>query len=155
RLSANTRLVDWVSYSRTMPRCDLVVCHGGHGTVVRALASGCAVVASPAAGDMNENAARLDWAGLGVRLPTRLLSPTTVRLAVERALADHGLRARARHAAEWVAANDGATRAAELIEAFAVAGAEEDSAGAPARVRSPVRRCFRPKLRGWDSNPQP
>ena len=60
----NARLVDWVSYSRTMPRCDVVLCHAGHGTVVRALASGCPVVAVPAAGDMFENAARLDWAGL-------------------------------------------------------------------------------------------
>ena len=34
---------------------------------------GCAVVACPAAGDMNENAARLDWAGAGVRLPRRFL----------------------------------------------------------------------------------
>ena len=44
---ANARLVEWVSYARTMPRCDVVVCHAGHGTLVRALASGCAVVACP------------------------------------------------------------------------------------------------------------
>ena len=59
----------------TMPRCDVVVCHGGHGTLVRALASGCAVVVAPAAGDMNENAARVDWAGAGVRIPRRLCAP--------------------------------------------------------------------------------
>jgi MGT family glycosyltransferase len=117
--ASNTRVVPWVSYRRTMPSCDVVVCHGGHGTVMRALASGCVVVASPAAGDMNENAARLDWAGLGVRLPKRLLSPATLRLAVERALADERLRANARAAADWATHNDGATRAAELIEAFA------------------------------------
>ncbi len=127
RLASNTRVVEWVSYARTMPHCELVVCHGGHGTVVRALASGCAVVASPAAGDMNENAARLDWAGLGVRVPARLLSPGTVRLAVDRALADHRLHARAHAAAGWVAANDGATRAAELVEAFAVAAKSNTS----------------------------
>ena len=34
---ANARLVDWVSYARTMPRCDVVVCHAGHGTLARAL----------------------------------------------------------------------------------------------------------------------
>src|SRR5204862_870320 len=83
---ANARLVEWVSYSRTMPRCDLVVCHAGHGTLVRALASGCPVVACPAIGDMNENAARLDWAGAGVRVPRRFPSPRVLRLAVERAL---------------------------------------------------------------------
>jgi len=116
---ANTRLVDWVSYARTMPRCDVVVCHGGHGTVARALASGCAVVVVPAAGDMNENAARVDWAGVGVRLPRRLATPGAVRLAVRAALADPRLRARARELAAWSAAHDGAARAAGLVERFA------------------------------------
>ena len=63
-------------------------CHGGHGTLARALASGCAVVVVPAAGDMNESAARVDWAGVGVRVPRRLCAPGPVRLAVERALAE-------------------------------------------------------------------
>ena len=35
------------SYARTMPRCDVVVCHGGHGTLARALAAGCVVVVVP------------------------------------------------------------------------------------------------------------
>ena len=80
-------------------RCDLVVCHGGHGTVARALASGCAVVVVPAAGDMNENAARVDWAGVGVRLPRRMVGARGLRLAVGRALARPALRARARELA--------------------------------------------------------
>ncbi|HEV2820412.1 MAG TPA: nucleotide disphospho-sugar-binding domain-containing protein [Solirubrobacteraceae bacterium] len=121
---ANARVVDWLSYARTMPRCDLVVCHGGHGTVVRALASGCPVVIAPAAGDMNENAARVAWAGAGVRLPRRLVTPTTVRLAVVRALGDPSITARARELAAWAAAHDGAQRAAELVEAFAVPSGE-------------------------------
>lgn len=116
---ANARLVPWLSYARTMPRCDVVVCHGGHGTVARALVSGCAVVACPAAGDMNENAARLDWSRLGVRLPGRFVSPAGVRLAVERALADPALRANARSVAAWAAEHDGPTRAAQLVESFA------------------------------------
>ena len=85
---ANARLVDWVSYSRTMPACAAVVCHAGHGTVVRALASGAPVVACPHAGDMAENAARLRWAGLGVSLPRRFHTARGVRLAVRRLLAD-------------------------------------------------------------------
>ena len=65
----NARVVDWVSYSRTLPHCDASVCHAGHGTLVRALSCGVPVVACPVAGDMNENAARLAWAGAGVRSP--------------------------------------------------------------------------------------
>jgi UDP:flavonoid glycosyltransferase YjiC (YdhE family) len=116
---ANARLVDWLSYSQTMPDCDLVVCHGGHGTIARALACGCAVLIVPAAGDMNENAARVDWAGVGVRLPRRMVSARAIALAVGRALARPGLRERARELQAWAAANDGAERAADLVEAFA------------------------------------
>jgi MGT family glycosyltransferase len=120
---ANARLVEWVSYSGTMPRCALVICHAGHGTLVRALASGSPVLAVPHAGDMAENAARADWAGVGVRLPWRLLSPTTLRLAVRRALSEGELSERARHLAAWAAEHDGASRAAELVEALAAQSA--------------------------------
>jgi UDP:flavonoid glycosyltransferase YjiC (YdhE family) len=113
---ANARVVDWVSYARTMPHCDAVVCHAGHGTLVRALSAGCAVVACPVAGDMNENAARLDWAGAGVRLPRRFVSPRPLRLAVERALGDPSIRARARRLAAWSQAHDPADTAAGLVE---------------------------------------
>jgi UDP:flavonoid glycosyltransferase YjiC (YdhE family) len=119
RAAPNTRLVDWVSYARAMPACDLVVCHGGHGTVARALASGCAVVVVPAAGDMNENAARVDWAGVGVRLPGRLVGPRGLALAVGRALARPALREGARGLGAWAARHDGPGRAADLVEAFA------------------------------------
>jgi UDP:flavonoid glycosyltransferase YjiC (YdhE family) len=115
----NARLVEWVSYARTMPRCDVVVCHAGHGTLVRALASGCAVVACPAVGDMNENAARLDWAGAGVRLPRRFVRPRSIRLAVERALCDPSIRARARTLSGWIGTHRAGETAAQLIERMA------------------------------------
>ncbi|MGZ4276640.1 MAG: glycosyltransferase [Solirubrobacteraceae bacterium] len=116
---ANARMVEWVSYARTMPRCDVVVCHGGHGTVVRALASGCAVVAVPSAGDMNENAARLDWAGVGVRVPHRFTRPRSIGLAVEKALTDDAIRTRVQELAAWHAAADPPARAADLVEELA------------------------------------
>ena len=118
-VAPNVRLVDWVSYSRAMPACDLVVCHGGHGTVARALASGCAVVIVPAAGDMNENAARVEWAGVGVRLPGRLLGGRGLALAVGRALARPALREGAHGLQAWAQRHDGAVRAADLVEGFA------------------------------------
>src|SRR5437764_3304402 len=115
----NARLAEWVSYSRTMPGCDLVVCHGGHGTLVRALASGCPVVACPAIGDMNENAARVDWAGAGVRVPRRFLSPHVLRLPVERTLSEPAIARRARELGDWAQMNDAGARAASLVERLA------------------------------------
>ncbi len=117
----NARVVEWVSYSRTMPLCDVVVCHAGHGTLARALTSECAVVAAPAAGDMNETAARIDWAGAGVRLPRRFITPRLVRLAVERALGEPSIRARARELAAWERAHDAPAAAALAVEALASA----------------------------------
>jgi UDP:flavonoid glycosyltransferase YjiC (YdhE family) len=113
---ANGRLVEWLSYSRSMPGCQLVITHAGHGTLMRALASGCPVVAVPHSGDMAENAARADWAAVGVRLPWRLVNPTTLRLATRQALETPGLAVRAEELRRWAAANDGAERAAELVE---------------------------------------
>ena len=114
----NARLVDWVSYSRTMPRCDAVVCHAGHGTVARALASGVPVVACPMAGDMAENAARLAWAGVGVSLPRRLTTPRGIRLAVRRLLGDPSYAEGARELAAWSKRHDGAVVAADELERF-------------------------------------
>ena len=118
-LPDNARLVDWVSYARTMPLCDVVVCHAGHGTVARALASGVPVVACPHAGDMAENAARIRWARVGVSLPRRFLTPRGVRLAVRRLLSDPGYRRRARELRDWAAENDGARAAADAVEELA------------------------------------
>jgi UDP:flavonoid glycosyltransferase YjiC (YdhE family) len=119
---ANAHVVPWVVYSRTMPASDVVVCHAGHGTLARALASGCAVVACPAVGDMNENAARLDWAGAGVRLPRRYVSPHTLRLAVMRALQEPAIRARARELGEWARSHHAGAHAAQLVEKLAERG---------------------------------
>jgi UDP:flavonoid glycosyltransferase YjiC (YdhE family) len=116
---ANAVVVDWLSYANTMPACDVVLCHAGHGTVVRALASGCAVVCCPAAGDMNENASRVDWAQLGTRLPRRFVTPLGVKLAVRKALASPRISERVAEAAQWCAGNDGAAHAADLVEDLA------------------------------------
>jgi MGT family glycosyltransferase len=129
-LSANSRLVEWLSYAQTMPGCALVICHAGHGTLARALACGCPVLAVPHAGDMAENAARLDWSGAGVRLPWPLLSPLTLRLAARRALGNPALAERARDLAAWARSAGGARRAADLVEELALR-----RRGASARTR--------------------
>ena len=114
----NAVLVPWLSYDKTMPLCDVVVLHGGHGTLVRALAAGCSVVVCPVAGDMNENAARVEWAGVGKRIPPRWLGARSLRLAVQGALRPP-VRARAAAVARWAAAHDGAQAAAVELEAWA------------------------------------
>jgi UDP:flavonoid glycosyltransferase YjiC (YdhE family) len=119
RVAPNTRLVEWLSYAQTMPGCALVICHAGHGTLVRALTCSCPVLAVPHVGDMAENAARLQWAGAGVRLPWPLLGPESLRLAARRALGRPELRLRAAELGASAARNSGPGRAADLVEQFA------------------------------------
>jgi len=126
---ANARLVDWVSYARTMPLCDAVVCHAGHGTLARALASGAPVVACPHAGDMAENAARIRWAGAGVSLPRRFTTSRGVRLAVRRVLGEPSYRRRAEELRDWATRHDGAREAADAVEELAESHKNSQRAG--------------------------
>src|SRR5262249_33274864 len=112
----NAVLERWVSYSQVMPAADVVICHGGHGTVARALAAGAPVLVCPAVGDMGGNGARVAWSGAGLSVPRRMLSRRGVRLATRRLLGEAAFRAKAEEIAAWAAANDGGVRAAELVE---------------------------------------
>ena len=115
----NAVLVDWLSYSQAMAAADLVICHGGHGTVARALGAGVPALCCPAVGDMTENGARVAWSGAGLMLPWRLLGARALRATVRRILGDPGFRARAGEVAAWGRSNDGAERAAQLVEGLA------------------------------------
>ncbi len=112
----NAVVVDWLSYSQVMPQASLVICHGGHGTVARALAAGVPVLCCPHVGDMAENAARVAWAGAGLMLPWRLLGTGALRVAARRILHDRAFARRAAELAAWSRGNDGAERAAQLVE---------------------------------------
>lgn len=118
----NAVLVDWLSYSQLMPGSALVICHGGHGTVARALAEGVPVLTCPAAGDMNETAARITWAEVGRSIRWSLTGPRTLRWAVAEILGDPLYRVRAGQIAAWHRQHDGASRGAELVEALATDG---------------------------------
>jgi MGT family glycosyltransferase len=116
---ANAVLVDWLSYGQLMPAASLVVSHGGHGTVARALSAGTPVLVCPITGDMSETAMRVAWAGCGLSLPWRLCRPAPLRWAARRLLGDPAFTARAGELATWAERNDGAERAADLLEELA------------------------------------
>jgi UDP:flavonoid glycosyltransferase YjiC (YdhE family) len=129
----NAVLVDWVLYSQVMPAADVVICHGGHGTVARSLAAGTPLLVCPSVGDMGENAARVAWSGAGLSVPRRLLSPRAIRLASRRLLGEERFAARAREIAAWSELHDGAATAEDLVEEAARNAINRLS---PARVQS-------------------
>jgi len=112
----NAMLLDWVSYSQVMPLASLVICHGGHGTIARALAEGVPVLACPIAGDMNENATRVAWAGAGLAIRWSLVGPRTVRWAASEILGEKAFAQRAAGFEEWSQEHDGPAIGAGLVE---------------------------------------
>jgi UDP:flavonoid glycosyltransferase YjiC (YdhE family) len=116
----NAVLVDWLSYSQVMPLASLVICHAGHGTVARALGEGVPVLTSPVAGDMNETAARIAWAGVGLSVPWRFCRPGPLRWAARELIGDPRYAMRAEAIAEWGRRHDGPVRGAELVEELAL-----------------------------------
>ena len=102
-----------------LPRCDLVITHGGNNTVTEAFHFGKPMVLLPLFWDQYDNAQRVHELGYGVRLPTYAFEDDELRGAVDRLLADGDLRARMAAIGETIRAADGTRGAAELIEAVA------------------------------------
>ena len=119
----NAVLVDWLSYSQLMPAASLVISHGGHGTVARALGAGTPVLICPFTGDMSETAMRVAWAKVGLSVPWRLCKPRPLRWAARRLLGDNSFTERAGRLAAWNRDNNGAKRGAALVEQMARAKA--------------------------------
>jgi MGT family glycosyltransferase len=117
---ANAVLVEWLSYSQLMPAASLVISHGGHGTVARALGAGTPVLICPIIGDMSETAMRVTWAKAGLSVPWRLCRPEPLRWAARRLLDDPAFSSRAAELATWGREHDGAARGAELVEQLAL-----------------------------------
>jgi MGT family glycosyltransferase len=117
---ANAVLVEWLSYSQLMPAASLVISHGGHGTVARALGAGTPTLICPIIGDMSETAMRVAWTGAGLSLPWRLCRPAPLKWAARRLLKEPSFTQKAEEIAAWGRENDGAACGAELVEGLAL-----------------------------------
>lgn len=110
-------VVRQASHAALLREARLVVTHGGHGTVIRALAAGVPLVVLPLGRDQADNAARVVRAGAGVKLSPRA-SARRLRRAITRALADGETLAAARRIAATIAAERRGDAAVDALEAL-------------------------------------
>jgi UDP:flavonoid glycosyltransferase YjiC (YdhE family) len=100
----NARVETFVPQERILPRCALVVTHGGSGSLLGALAHGVPVLLVPQAADQFENADACATAGVGrVLLPSQVTTDA-VGTNARAILADTSTRARAATVAREIAA---------------------------------------------------
>lgn len=115
-IPANVHVEAFVPQRDVLPRAAAVVCHGGSGTVLGALAAGVPMVVVPLGADQPHNAQRIAEIGAGLASPKP--DAATLRAAIERVLAEAAFRSAARRLAAEIAALPTLERAvAELIGA--------------------------------------
>jgi UDP:flavonoid glycosyltransferase YjiC (YdhE family) len=112
----NVRVERFVPHSAVLPRAAAVVCHGGSGTVIGALAYGLPLVTIPMGADQPLNAARCEALGVGLTLDAMRAQPGDVRDAVSAVLADPAYRAAAERVRDEIAALPGTDHALALLE---------------------------------------
>ncbi|CAM2163176.1 Glycosyltransferase family 1 protein [Paraburkholderia sacchari] len=91
---ANVTILPNAAHDDILTQTRAVVTHGGHGTIMRALHYGVPLVVLPMGRDQNDNAARVDYHGAGLRLDPSA-PPQMVGEAVRRVLSEAGFTERA------------------------------------------------------------
>jgi MGT family glycosyltransferase len=100
-----------------IPKCDVVITHGGNNTTTEAFHFGKPMVMLPLFWDQYDNAQRVHELGFGVRLATYDFEDQELRDAVDRLVSDGDVRARMTSIGEHIRSSDGKRKAADLIEA--------------------------------------
>ncbi len=126
---ANVVVRRFVPYDALLPQCDAVVCHGGFGTVMAALAHGLPLVIVPLSADQPAHAASCQ--GLGVAEATRLegASATWIRQAIRRILDAPHFRAAAQEFGRELVAMPPIEGATAIVEGLVGGGSERPSQG--------------------------
>jgi MGT family glycosyltransferase len=118
RTPDNVHVVESAPHGSVLPHVRLVVTHGGHGTVLRALCAGVPVLVVPISRDQPDNAVRVEHHGVGAKV-SRRSSPAKFAAAVRRLLDDEPMRVRTVALAARLAPDVGAPKAVAALEALA------------------------------------
>jgi MGT family glycosyltransferase len=131
---ANVTVVRAAPHSQVLRHAAAVVTHGGHGTVVRALAAGVPLVILPHGRDQADNARRITARDAGITL-SRRAKPPKIAAAVQRLLATPAYRAAAEQLGSAIrrdAESDDVVRELEALDATNGRPTERASGSRPA-----------------------
>lgn len=111
----NVAAVASAPHAQVFPHASAIITHAGHGTVMRALASGVPLLCLPMGRDQDDNAARVFARGAGLRLKPSA-KPPRIAAAVRRLLDEPGFRADAERLGRIIRDDVAADRAVQELE---------------------------------------
>jgi UDP:flavonoid glycosyltransferase YjiC (YdhE family) len=114
----NVRVESFVPQAEIMPYTSAVVCHGGSGTLLSTLATGCPVVVIPLFADQPANARAAEAAGAGLAVFTH--HADDIAKAIRAALTSESIRAGAQNVAAELASMHPMNEA--IAEIISIAG---------------------------------
>jgi len=114
----NFFVTDFAPGSTLMEKSDLVICHGGNGTIYQALSRGVPVIGIPTMHDQEFNLNRVVDLGFGIQLSDLKFKPDHLVEAVERLLTRKSYRENARRYRKILEGYNGPKKGAELIHAY-------------------------------------
>jgi UDP:flavonoid glycosyltransferase YjiC (YdhE family) len=115
----HVRIERYLPQSLIVPHCELVLCHGGFGSMLTALREGLPLVMLPIAADQPENARRCAELGVAEVLPPEQRTPETIRETARTVLADARYRRNAARLRDEMAAAPPLQHAVALMEQLA------------------------------------
>jgi UDP:flavonoid glycosyltransferase YjiC (YdhE family) len=121
-LPENMFLEDFVNTDTLFPHCDLIVCHGGNGTIYQALGYGLPMVGIATHEEQNYGLKRLKALGLGLGFHTKQLEKEGMGLiveAIDEVLGNEKYRNNALRFKGLLGGLDAASTAADLVDEFA------------------------------------
>lgn len=116
---AHVHLEHYLPQSLLFPHCDLVITHGGSGTVRTALARGLPMVVLPIAADQPENARRCEALGVARVVRSRDRTAAAIREAARAVLHDPRYRRNAERLRAEMGSLPGPEYAVALLETLA------------------------------------
>ena len=120
---ASVHVARYIPQHLLLPTVDLVVSHGGFGTVLAAVEHGVPMIVAPLGADQHLNAAGVERLGIGIVIDEDEVRPQRVREAVRAILGDPRYRERARRLRDVAARLPPPEAAVEVIESLVSAGA--------------------------------
>jgi MGT family glycosyltransferase len=118
-LPDNVKKIKSAPHSKVFPHADLVITHGGHGTIMRALSHGLPLICLPMGRDQNDNAAKVAYHGCGIKL-LKKSNPKKIERAVEEILGNLNYKAKAQKLGNAIFEDFQSERAVEELENLAL-----------------------------------
>jgi MGT family glycosyltransferase len=114
----NVTVVRSAPHREVLAHTDVLVTHGGHGTVMKGLVAGVPIVCMPTGRDQPDNAARLTSRGAGIKV-SKKASPAKIAAAVQRVLDEPAFKTAAETLGRQVRVEAGSGTAVAELEALA------------------------------------